>query len=89
MKPETNTHHLCPHSIGWTNNPDNLKIMPIVKHNALHMLFNNSLPHQQLKRLVEFNKSVFTQEYARAVQELLYIDEPGYIYKEGILKPRR
>jgi len=79
---EQNHHHLCPKSQGGTSIPENIKIMEIVKHQALHCLFLNRLPHQQFSRLSEINGTVFTEEYSRSVRELLQIDDPRYIYKD-------
>ena len=46
-------HHLIPTSRGGSNHPDNLIRVKDTKHQAYHTLFENALPHEAVKILVE------------------------------------
>ena len=50
-----NVHHCVPKSKGGTNNPENLKTMLITRHRALHMLYENSTPDEQLMTNLSIN----------------------------------
>ena len=86
----TNSHHLCARSMGWTNNPDNLLDMPINKHTALHQLFANKLPADQLKKVIWINRTCLTEEFKNDILKILSESDNDYYYKQWVLvkKPR-
>jgi len=57
-------HHIKPSSRGGSNEDENTCMIPSAFHEALHILFHNMTPQEQLKFVQEFNR------IARKVDEL-------------------
>lgn len=80
------THHIIPKSKWWTNDWYNTIGLRQKQHRALHGFFGNDRPDEQLRRLFEINKSVFTQEIKSGIIKILSIDELEYWYRKGTIK---
>lgn len=46
-------HHRHPQSLGGTDEPNNIIMVPVTKHRAWHTLFNNLPPEQIAKTISE------------------------------------
>jgi len=78
---ETNVHHLIASSIGGKNNAANKVEALITKHNALHLLFNNLAPHNQLIELLRINSKVIKTATLEQILEVLQTPvEAGQFY---------
>ena len=84
MKPSKkyNTHHLVCRSKGGSNSPSNLLVMAEPKHRALHTLFENKLPLEQLADLVMLNQTCLRYEFVREMLNLLNTWQDDNPYKE-------
>lgn len=83
-------HHICPKSIWWTNNPDNIKRLKDNVHKALHILFTNNSPVEQLWNLTfKINHTALTDEFKEDIRQILSIEDNEYFYKKWILVPKK
>lgn len=82
-----NHHHLCPKSRGGTWQPDNIVLLEIRTHNALHACFENDLPHEQLFRILLLNKTALREKFHDQVMDVIE-NGIGYAYKDGVLRPK-
>ena len=82
----TNRHHLMPKSRWGLDNNANILRMWKVVHSALHTLFDNSTPTEQIESLVNINSKVFTKEFTKELFEVLYDNKIEEIYKNWVIK---
>ena len=68
MEKTIDKHHLCPSSRWWSNRAENLIKLDKRIHTALHLLFQNKLPHEQLLKLIEINKLVLTDTFIARIE---------------------
>jgi len=83
-------HHIMPSSRWWGMHKDNIKHIKWVQHRALHTLFSNQTPVEQLKTLVlNINTTALTNEFKNDIMYILeYEDDKDYYYKEWIFRKR-
>lgn len=88
MKKEitTNRHHLYPKSKGGTFHNDNIIRIDTRVHDAIHLLFENDCPHEQLQRLLYFSRSALQRDYYERVMKVITTSKE-YIYKDGVFLP--
>lgn len=55
------------------------------EHDALHVVFNNNHPKEQLLKIIELNKSVIASDILAVLQEILSLPEDEF-YIEGIIR---
>lgn len=86
-----NRHHLLARQIGGTNHEDNIKIMEVVKHRALHVLYGNLPPVQQLQQSVGINSTALSDDFRYEVWKLLdtWAKEGRGAYNPKVLKWNR
>lgn len=57
-------------------------------HEALHTLFENKTPRDQIITLVSgINATALTREFKNDIMRILQETDDGYYYKKGILLP--
>jgi len=89
-----NRHHLYEKKDGGTNHTDNIKRMEVVRHRALHVLFNptpDTTPLWKLDTLLDLHSSVLIEECKGEIGEILefWKKEGREAYKPGIIKKGR
>jgi len=82
------SHHCVAKSENGTNHPDNLIRLRAGKHEALHTLFGNDLPNEQILKILNLNQNAFTQDFKDAIQNMVN-EMRGGIYKENIFRDCR
>lgn len=89
MRNSTSRHHIVPKSRGGSNIKENIIRMKDNKHRALHILFSNDDPVEQLWNLTfKINYTALADEFKEDVRLLLSETDPEYYYKKGILVPK-
>jgi len=86
MKHETNRHHIVPRSKWWSDINNNILIMDIRRHNALHMLFDNATPIEQIDKILKLSTTALTEEVKSDIIKILNINDLEYFYNKGIIK---
>ena len=76
-----NSHHIIPSSRGGSNNKINKVRLDIRHHQALHMLFANQTPTEQIARLLNINSTALTDQFKNDVNLILSCKEEGYVYE--------
>lgn len=80
-------HHICARSRGGTNLPENIIRIQDNVHVALHIVFGNMLPHEQIARIVSIADTALSEEFKSKI--LRQVDRhPDWIYEKGVLVPR-
>ena len=84
-----NEHHKIPksrkHEGFDVQAEENREILLVDFHSAIHRVFANDLPHEQIERLIELNRSVFREEFLDEIEAVL---EKAYedMYADEVLK---
>lgn len=65
------THHLLPKSKGGTNHPDNKLRLRQNQHRALHCLFDNLTPLQQLEFILDLNDSCLQWDFVQDIENVI------------------
>lgn len=58
-------------------------------HNALHRVFGNGTPQEQLVQLLKINWKALTLEFQNDILTILEETDPLYYYKDGVYLPRK
>lgn len=83
-------HHILPRSQWWSDDYYNIKMLKWNKHNALHTIFDNDTPREQLIRLLcNINATALTAEFQNDILKILQETDHNYYYKNGILLPNK
>jgi len=77
-------HHIVPRSRGGSNVRENKVKLYKVLHEALHRVFGNLDPREQLIRLLELNHTALTDELSRDIMKVLSEDDDEYWYKKDV-----
>jgi hypothetical protein len=88
MKEET-THHIFPQDERDTYNVDikeNKISMHRKRHDALHVLFDNNLPKEQLSQLLALNTSVIAPDVLQALHDILALSEEDFYIPEVLIR---
>ena len=80
-----NKHHIVPRSKWWSNIDDNLIKIPIQVHNAIHLLFQNRTPAEQIKSILKINEKALTKDFKQSIFDIIRLTETEYIYNNWIL----
>ena len=83
--PINSRHHICATSRGVIEDPRNIAIINDKVHRALHTIFGNALPHEQVEIIVELAAPVLKEKYRDQIYE---INRSGWMYQKGILRKR-
>jgi len=81
-------HHVVPRSRDGSNAPDNKVRLDQRVHRALHMIFANQTPIEQIQRIIGINSTALTHQFKEDVGRILLLDDPDYVYKRGIIRKR-
>jgi len=81
--PLESIHHLCATSRGGTNDPRNIPRIRHKVHEALHTIFSNELPHEQIETLLQLSEEVLKPQYKEQIRA---INSRGWMYQKGILR---
>ena len=86
----TTTHHIVPKSRNGSNIRANKTELDERVHIALHRIFSNMTPVEQLDKLMKINSSALTEEFKNDVHRILNTGkmENDYVYRKGILVPK-
>lgn len=86
----TTTHHIVPKSRDGSNIRANKTELDERIHVALHRIFNNMTPVEQIDKLMQLNASALTYEFKSDVHRILsqWYDDSEYVYKKWILIPK-
>lgn len=90
-----NNHHRIAKSraCDWYNvhHPDNQWLMNKKKHEAVHALFENLVPHEQFDELLRINKQVMNDHVIKLIKRAIH--DPNFylehLYTDGYNKNRR
>ena len=61
------------------------------KHDAIHRVFPNMLPQEQLMELLKIHEQVFNREVVEFIRNSvqMILDEPAqYVFKKGLYRPK-
>jgi hypothetical protein len=64
-------HHKMPRSHNGGLHPRNIEVMDTVKHRALHILYKNAQPIEQIEQSVKLNESTFDADFLIEMQTLI------------------
>lgn len=79
-------HHIVPRSQWWSDNEVNIKMLKRNKHSALHLLFENDTPRDQIIRLLySINGSALNKEFQNDIMKILQESDDWYYYKNWVL----
>lgn len=81
-------HHCVPRSRGGNNSQENIRLLRNNKHVALHVLFDNKLPHEQIAALIDLNSSVLTAEFKECMWDIINMENKR-IYKKEVTSKRK
>lgn len=85
---KTSQHHLLCKSRWGSNIPKNVITLQDSLHRAIHRVFENKTPIEQLHYIKSFNSRVLNKEVVARINEVLWeFNDPEYVYKKGVLVP--
>ena len=79
---ETTRHHIIPKSAGWNLHYNNIANLKQVKHRALHTMFSNELPHEQVLDIVDLTGKAINKVFSQAIMEVVNDFTPEEMYNE-------
>ena len=71
-KPRLTDHHEIPKSMGGTNYHENIVRLTDNVHKAVHTLFVNEVPHQQLWTVIDIAGESLSQEFRNDFQLFIW-----------------
>ena len=84
-----NKHHIIPTSKWWTNIDENIQKIPVQIHNAIHLLFQNKTPAEQIKALIKLNSKVLTEDFKSRIKEIINLANEEWIYINWVYIPKK
>ena len=81
--PLESIHHICPTSRGGTNDPRNIPRISDKVHLAIHTIFSNELPHEQIETILQISEEVLKPAYKDAIRQIILT---VWAYQRGILR---
>lgn len=85
MAKSYNNHHILCQSRNGSNIRENKVKLDIRHHNALHMLFENRTPPEQIKRILWIASTALTEEVKSDIIKILDTKDLEYWYNKWIL----
>ena len=76
-------HHLVPTSRGGTNDSRNIALINDKVHRAIHCLFGNATPVEQIEGILELSDQILKERYKDAIRE---VNKEVWAYQKGILR---
>lgn len=86
MEKHYNIHHILPRSKGWSNIKENKVKLDTRIHTALHLMFANWTPAEQIKRILDISDTALTWEVKSDIVKILDNKELDYWYKKWVYK---
>jgi len=77
-------HHILPRSRWWSNNENNIVKLDVRHHKALHMLFNNWTPFEQIERILSIWETALTDEVKYDIRKIIEISDLNYLYNKKV-----
>jgi len=71
-------HHMIPTSRNWPDIEENKEKLYQTIHDALHRLFGNGTPVENLRRLWEIQSKVFSEAFKKELFHMLSSDDQWY-----------
>lgn len=62
-------HHKVPESKWGTSCEENIEYIRQTVHRAIHTIFENDLPHEQIKYIADLNKTTYTEEWEKLIND--------------------
>lgn len=81
-----NKHHILPKSQGGTNVKENLVKLDTRVHQALHLMFANGTPAEQIARILSISSTALTNEVKSDIIKILDVKDLDYWFKKWIYK---
>ena len=81
--PRESDHHICATSRGGTEDRRNIMRINDKIHLAIHTIFSNELPHEQIETLLQLSEEVLKPQYKEQIRAL---NSRGWMYQKGILR---
>ena len=79
---ELTRHHVIPRSRWGKDRIENIQELKQCRHRALHILYGNALPHEQLRLDLSRNAQVIVWEQVMRIMEILNHIQPEEFYKK-------
>lgn len=88
-KNQMTDHHIIAKENNWSNDPNNIKRLRWKTHEAIHTVFGNKMPHEQIEMLLlNYNKTALNKEFINDIMQILLESDLKYYYKDWIFLPR-
>jgi len=84
-----NCHHILPTSRQWSNYYNNKIMLYQSVHDALHRMYGNATPREQLLQLLFINSKALSAEFKSDILKVLEETDDEYYYENWVLKPRK
>lgn len=84
-----NTHHILAKSQDGSDRWVNKIKLYTDLHDALHRVFWNGTPQDQLVQLLKINWKALTLEFQNDILKILEETDPLYYYKDGVYLPKK
>lgn len=84
-----NTHHILAKSQDGSDRWANKIKLYTELHDALHRVFGNGTPQQQLVQLLNINWKALTLEFQNDILKILEETDQSYYYKDGVYLPKK
>ena len=82
-------HHILPSSKWWTDDDRNIIMLSNKVHRAIHQIFNNDDPIEQIKTLtLTINWQALTDDFKQRIVDILIYKDPSYYLKDGIYRKK-
>ena len=82
MRSRITRHHIIPKSAWWNRHFHNIEPLREVKHRALHTMFENKLPAEQISEIVDLTWKAFNKVFAESIIEVVNSFTPEEIYNQ-------
>ena len=79
---ELTNHHIIPKSYWWNRYAHNIASLRDNKHKALHTMFSNNLPHEQVLNIVDLTGKAINKVFSQAIMEVVNDFTPEEIYNQ-------
>ena len=86
MRKKITRHHIIPKSIGGSNHRNNIIELMNTQHRALHTIFENQDPVEQIDTILSISATALTEEFKRDIIKILSIQEIQYFYNLKCIK---
>ena len=75
-------HHILPKSLWGNRHYDNIAKLRETKHRALHTMFHNQAPHEQVLELIDLTWKAINKTFSEAIIETVHWFDIEEMYNE-------